>query len=102
MALDIKLPRNHPGSFVKHWILPDDMSITEAAKKLKVSRQSLDAVVNGRRSITPEMAFKLEAVFGGTARLLLDMQTAYDYQEAEKNKAEITKDLHRHKEAVSA
>lgn len=93
MALDIKLPRNHPGSFVKHWILPDDMSITAAAKKLAVSRQSLDALVNERRSITPEMALKLEAVFGGTARLLLAMQTSYDLQESEKNKAAIIKDL---------
>ena len=93
MALDIKLPRSHPGGFIKSWILPDDMSITKAAKLLGVSRQSLDALVNGRRSVTPEMALKLEAVFGGTARLFLAMQASYDLQESEKNKAEIIKGL---------
>ena len=59
-------------------------------------RQSLDALVNERRSITPEMALKLETVFGGTARLMLTMQVSYDLQEAKKQTAKITKGLKPH------
>lgn len=84
MALDIQLPLSHPGSFVENWILPDGITISEAAKLLKVSRQTLDALVNGRRGISPQMAIKLETVFGGTARHLLAMQVAYDLEQAYK------------------
>jgi len=84
---------SHPGSIIQNWILPEDMTITESAKLLGVSRQSLDALVNERRSVTPEMALKLEAVFGGTARLLLALQKRYDLYRAEQNIAEITKGL---------
>ncbi|PHS41221.1 MAG: addiction module antidote protein, HigA family [Robiginitomaculum sp.] len=84
MALDIKIPRSHPGGVIKDWILPEGMSITKAAQMLGVSRQSLDALVNERRSVTPEMALRLETVFGGTARLFLALQASYDLQESQK------------------
>ncbi len=93
MALDIQLPIEHPGYVIAEWILPSGITITEAAKLLGVSRQSLDALVNGRRSVTPEMAIKLETVFGGTAHTFLAMQRAFDLQEARKKTADITKGL---------
>lgn len=96
MAIEIKMAPSHPGSVIQNWILPEDMTITNAAKKLGVSRQSLDALVNERRSITPEMAIKLETVFGGKARLFLALQNRYDLYQAKKNKAEITKGLKPH------
>jgi len=68
MAIDIKMPIAHPGTVVRELILPPDMTIGEAAKRLGVSRQSLDALVNCRRAITPEMAKRMELTFGGTAR----------------------------------
>jgi len=71
MAIDIKMPIAHPGTVVRELILPPDMTIGEAAKRLGVSRQSLDALVNCRRAITPEMAKRMELTFGGTARSLL-------------------------------
>ena len=102
MTLDIKLPPSHPGGYVLHWIIPDGMTITVAAKKLGVSRQSLDAVVNERRSVTPEMALKLETVFGGTADVLLRMQTAFDIYNMRKRSSQITKGLSRHLDAAPA
>ncbi|HHL43947.1 MAG TPA: addiction module antidote protein, HigA family [Hellea balneolensis] len=96
MTLNIKLPKSHPGGFIKNWILPDEMTITEAAKLLGVSRQSLDALINERRGVSPEMALKLETVFGGKARLMLAMQTSYDLQEAQKELVKITKGLKPH------
>ncbi len=93
MTLNIKMQRSHPGSVIKDWFLPEDMSITKAAKKLGVSRQSLDALVNERKSVTPEMALRLEAVFGGTARLFLALQASYDLYQAEKRRDQITGNL---------
>jgi len=93
MTLEINIRPEHPGGVIKDWILPEDMSITEAAKKLGVSRQSLDALINERRSLTPEMALKIETVFGGTAGSLLAIQSRYDLYHAEQNLAAITKGL---------
>ncbi len=93
MTLKRKMKPSHPGGTIKDWILPEGMTITKAAKLLKVSRQSLDALVNERRSVTPEMALKLQTVFGGTAELLLTLQTRYDLYHAKSRSEEITGDL---------
>ncbi len=96
MVIDVKMAPSHPGSVIKMLILPDDLTITKAAKLLGVSRQSLDALVNERRAITPEMALKIETVFGGKARLMLALQKRFELYQAEKNIAEITKGLKPH------
>ena len=93
MAIKVNMKPSHPGSVILHWILPEDMTITEAAKRLGVSRQSLDALVNERRSVTPEMAKRLELTFGGTARLLLAIQTRYDLAKVEERVSELAEEL---------
>ena len=72
MTIKVNMKPEHPGGVILNWILPEGMTITEAAKRLGVSRQSLDALVNERRSVSPEMAKRLELTFGGTARTLLN------------------------------
>ena len=50
----------HPGLSVRHdCIEPLDLTITEAAKILGVTRQALNNLVNGRSGISPEMAIRL-------------------------------------------
>jgi len=52
----------HPGSILKEDILPElDISITEAASQLGVSRVALSRVINGKAAISAEMAIRLEA-----------------------------------------
>jgi len=60
---------------------------------VRVSRQSLDALVNERKSITPEMAKRLELTFGGTARTLLNIQTRYDLAKVEERVSEFAEQL---------
>lgn len=79
--------------FLKHWVFPDDITITEAAKRLGVSRQSLDALVNGRRSVSPEMAKRLELTFGGTASLFLALQMRYDLAKVEERVSELAEEV---------
>jgi len=99
MAIDVKMPPAHPGAVIRELILPAEMTTGEAAEKLGVSRQSLDALLNQRRSLSPAMAFKIETVFGGTARSLLAIQTRYDLYRIKQNPAKIIGGLKPHKHA---
>ena len=93
MTLKRKMIPSHPGGVIKDWILPEAITITKAAKLLRVSRQSLDALVNERRSITPEMAIKIETVFGSTAKLLMALQNSYDIYHAKQRRSELVSGL---------
>jgi addiction module HigA family antidote len=73
----------HPGLSVRHDCLePLGLTVTEAARKLGVSRKQLSDVVNGRSGISPEMAIRLDKAFGGGAETWLRLQTAFDLAEA--------------------
>ena len=58
--------------------------MTEAARKLGVSRKQLSELVNGRSGISPEMAIRLDKLFGGGADTWFRMQAAYDLAQAMK------------------
>ena len=69
----------HPGAFVlRQCIEPLGLTITEAATALGVTRTTLSELVNGKRGISPEMAMRLEQVFGGSAESWLVQQVQYD------------------------
>jgi len=73
----------HPGLSVRHDCLePLGLSVTEAAKRLGVSRKQLSDVVNGRSGISPEMAIRLDKAFGGGAETWLRLQAAFDLAQA--------------------
>ncbi|OGA47130.1 MAG: addiction module antidote protein, HigA family [Betaproteobacteria bacterium RIFCSPLOWO2_12_FULL_62_58] len=75
----------HPGEVLKELYLPENMSVSEAAKKLGVSRQTLSAIINGRAGISAEMALRLSKALGTTADLWLKMQIKYDLWQAKQN-----------------
>lgn len=69
----------HPGGVIKRLYLePWGMTITEAAKRLGVSRNTFSDLINGKKSISPEMAIRLSRVFGRTPESWMNMQTLYD------------------------
>ena len=72
----------HPGELLKEHLA--QISVTEAAKKLRVSRQTLSAVLNGRASISAEMALRLSIALGTSPELWLGMQMQYDLWHAER------------------
>ena len=63
---------------LRQCIEPFDLSITDAAAALGVTRTTLSELVNGKRGISPEMAVRLEKVFGGSAESWLVQQAQYD------------------------
>ncbi len=76
----------HPGLSVRHDCLePLGLSVTEAARKLGVSRKQLSDIVNGRSGISPEMAVRLDKAFGGGANTWYRLQAAYDLARAMKH-----------------
>ena len=74
----------HPGAVLQEY-LPEGTSVTEAAQKLAVSRQSLSAILNGRAGISAEMAVRLSNALGTSADLWLGMQMQYDLWQAKQN-----------------
>lgn len=80
----------HPGRIVREECLPElNLTVGEGAKALGVSRQTLDKIVNGRGSLTPDMAIRFEKVFGSSADTWLRMQLAYDLAQARSRESEI-------------
>ena len=68
----------HPGAFIREGVIPSDMSVTEAAKRLGVGRPALSNLLNGKSSLSPDMAAKLEKAFGADGRKLLEHQAVFD------------------------
>ncbi|MDF1587441.1 HigA family addiction module antitoxin [Marinimicrococcus flavescens] len=80
----------HPGLSVRHDCLePLDLSVTEAARRLGVSRKQLSDVVNGHSGVSAEMAIRLDKAFGGGADTWLRLQAAWDLAQAMKRSDEI-------------
>ena len=80
----------HPGRIVRHDCLePLGLSVTEGARVLGVTRQTLNNVANAKSGISPEMAIRLAKAFGSTAETWLRMQLAYDLAEARKDESKI-------------
>jgi addiction module HigA family antidote len=76
----------HPGSVVLHdCIEPLGLTITDAAAALQVTRTTLSELVNGKRGISPQMALRLEQVFGGSAESWLVQQLQRDLAQIKPN-----------------
>jgi addiction module HigA family antidote len=70
---------SHPGAFVRTVILePLGLSVTDAAKAMEISRVALSRLINGQTSLSPEMAIRLDQVFGADMETLMRMQNSYD------------------------
>lgn len=75
----------HPGEVLQDTVLAE-MTVTEFAKRLGVSRVALSRVVNGRAAVSAELAIRLAAALGGSAESWLNMQVAYDLWQAQKKR----------------
>jgi addiction module HigA family antidote len=74
----------HPGTVVRRQCLePLGLSVTDAAKGLGVSRNTLSMLLNGRLGISPEMAIRLSKGFGGSPESWLKQQMQYDLWQAQ-------------------
>ncbi len=80
----------HPGLSVRHDCLePLELSVTDAARKLGVSRKRLSDIVNCRSGISPEMAIRLAKAFGRGAETWYRLQSAYELAQVMKKASRI-------------
>lgn len=69
----------HPGRLLlKDYIEPMALTITSLAELLGVSRKTVSAIVNERKSVTPDMALRLSRAFGTSPELWLNLQKTHD------------------------
>jgi addiction module HigA family antidote len=81
----------HPGDLIRTEIIEAlGLSISKAAKILKVRRATLSDLLHGKASLTPEMALRIEKAFGPDMDHLLRMQLAYDVAQARLQSRKLT------------
>lgn len=92
---------SHPGEIIKEDCLAAmNLTVTDAAKGLGVSRKAFSELINGKSGISPEMAIRLEKAGWGTAEVWLTMQMNYDLWQARQNSVNI--EVTRFTEATNA
>jgi addiction module HigA family antidote len=81
----------HPGVILRDDVLPAlGLSVSAAARQLRVTRQTLHRIMAGDMAVSPDMAVRLGHFCGNGAELWLRMQAAFDLWHAERRlKAEL-------------
>ena len=76
----------HPGEIIRDFCIePLNLTVTEAAESLGVTRKTFSMLLNGKSGISPEMALRLSKVFGRSPEGWLRLQLQYDLWRAKKN-----------------
>jgi addiction module HigA family antidote len=69
----------HPGRFLRTEIIKaHNLSVTEAATILRVSRPTLSSLLNAKANLSGDMALRFEKAFGVDMETLMRMQNSYD------------------------
>jgi antitoxin HigA-1 len=83
-----------PGRFLQERVLdPDGLTQDKLANALGVSRLTVNQLINERRSITAEMALRLEAATRVSAEMWLNLQRALDLRMARERMAETLRKI---------
>lgn len=79
----------HPGALIRETLegifeeTGKKLTVAEVAAGLGTTRKTLSAIINGRQSVTPEMAIRLGAAFANTTpEFWLTVQENYDLAQA--------------------
>ena len=93
----LQRPPTHPGEILKEdFMAPLDITQTELAKVLKTTFRTVHEIVNGKRSISPEMALKLARYFGTSAEVWLNLQADYDLYKAGMKSRKVIEEITPH------
>ena len=75
---------SHPGEVLKDlWLNELGLSITRFSEEIGVSRKAVSSIINGHKSITPEMALRFAKALDTTPDVWLNLQCGYDLWVAE-------------------
>jgi len=86
----------HPGALLREEVLPAlRLSVSEAARRLHISRQTLHELLAERKGFTPEMALRIGKLAGNGPLLWLGLQQRFDLWHAERALAEELRSIER-------
>jgi addiction module HigA family antidote len=93
-----RIKPTHPGEMLREDFLPEfNLSATQMAEALGVSRQTVNELLRERRALSPSMALRLSRLFGNSPEFWLNAQRAIDLwqvEEAEKDALKAIQPLH--------
>ncbi len=76
----------HPGELLGEEVIPaTGLTVTAFAERLGISRQTLHGIISKRYSVTATMALRLTALVGGSPKMWLGKQQAYDLWHAQQD-----------------
>lgn len=88
----------HPGEILRHDVLPAlEISVSEAARQLRVTRQTLHRIMAGTHGVTPEMAVRLGRFCGNGPALWLRLQQNFDLWRVQRLLKDEVKKIPRHR-----
>lgn len=76
----------HPGELLADELEARGLTQKKFAETLGVTCSVLNEVIKGKRPMTPELAFKVEAATGTKAYIWVELQTQYNYWTAKRSK----------------
>ena len=69
----------HPGEFLREEYMPElGLSVADLAKRLGVTRQTVNDIVRKKRNLSPDMCVRLGRLFGTTPQFWMNMQGKID------------------------
>lgn len=74
----------HPGRILKSEMKARALSANRLALSLRLPSGRITDILNGKRGISPDTALRLARYFGNSARFWLNLQTAYELAQAER------------------
>jgi addiction module HigA family antidote len=87
----------HPGMLLRNRVLPGlHLSVSQAARELRVARQTLHRVLAGTAAVSPEMAVRLARLSGTRPDFWLGLQQAHDLWRAERALASVLEQIPTH------
>ncbi len=77
--LNKKMRNIHPGEILKEEVINEnELTVSAASKLLGVTRTTLSNIINCKSDISPEMCYRIAAVFGGTPDIWANLQMKYN------------------------
>lgn len=90
-------PPTHPGEILRDDVLPAlQLSVSEAARQLRITRQTLHRVLSRKAGVSPDMAVRLGKFCGNGPGVWLRLQQSYDLWHAEQRLRDELKKIPAH------
>jgi antitoxin HigA-1 len=84
----VKLPAIHPGEVLAEELAAAGVSVAALSRAIDVPQSRMAEIVAGKRAVTADTALRLARYFGTSARLWVNLQSAYDLAVAEAESGE--------------